>query len=195
MESSQCLSPNKLLGRGQSKGRRVTNRSNRRLGPCSAAVAAAAQSTNTHLVVPSDALHRLHDLDTAPQGASWGRKIATGLDALSQYGAAIESGFRGDFWQWCLRSGHPKAWPATSKKLAMRESETVMGNSRMRTSRILPIHRDVAPSGRALMQSHLKIAEGGGDLAPRIYFTLGPRTSTIHVGYIGPHKRMRNTRA
>jgi hypothetical protein len=44
------------------------------------------------------------------------------------------------------------------------------------------------------MPAHLKIAEGGGMLAPRLYFhddTRGP-TGKVHVGYIGPHEHMPN---
>lgn len=47
------------------------------------------------------------------------------------------------------------------------------------------------------MLSHLKIAEGGGDLAPRIYFyddTGGP-TGKVHVGFVGPHYLMPNTKS
>jgi hypothetical protein len=46
------------------------------------------------------------------------------------------------------------------------------------------------------MLAHLKIAEGGGPLAPRVYFhddTRGP-TGRVHIGFIGPHKYMENTR-
>jgi hypothetical protein len=44
------------------------------------------------------------------------------------------------------------------------------------------------------MLSHIKVAEGGGPLAPRIYFyddTRGP-TGIIHVGFFGPHRHMPN---
>lgn len=194
MTTRQCTSSNHL-GKGQSRRRPTERGRGRSLGPCSAAVAKARLLGGPNLLIHEDAARGLQDLDAAPQGSSWGRKIDRGLTALDAYGAAVDDGFRGDFWQWCLRSGHADAWPATPKKLAMRESDTVMNNSRLCASRMLPVRRDVAASGMALMQPHLKIAEGGGDLAPRVYFMLDTRTSLVHVGYIGPHKHMRNTRS
>lgn len=47
------------------------------------------------------------------------------------------------------------------------------------------------------MRAHLKSAEGGGDLAPRVYFhddSDGP-TRKVHVGVIGPHYLMPNARS
>lgn len=83
---------------------------------------------------------------------------------------------------------------ATPKKISMRESETVMNNDRLRAARLLPIATDVAVDGRIEMVAHLKIAEGGGPLAPRIYFfdDTGSRTGKVHVGFIGPHEHMPN---
>ena len=49
----------------------------------------------------------------------------------------------------------------------MTESTTVRNNSTLSDKRVLPIATDVDSSGRVLMLAHLKIAEGGGDLAPR----------------------------
>jgi hypothetical protein len=52
-------------------------------------------------------------------------------------------------------------------------------------------------SGSMIMTAHLKIAEGGGMLAPRIYFhddTKGP-TKRVHVGYFGPHRNVPNISA
>lgn len=39
------------------------------------------------------------------------------------------------------------------------------------------------------MLAHLKISEGGGNLAPRVYFhddTSGS-TGKVHIGLVGPH--------
>ena len=47
------------------------------------------------------------------------------------------------------------------------------------------------------MQAHLKISEGGGDLAPRIDFhddTMG-ETKRVHVGFVGPHHLVPNTKS
>ena len=55
----------------------------------------------------------------------------------------------------------------------------------------------VDASGAVTMLSHLKIAEGGGDLAPRIYFydDTGGSTGKVHVGFVGPHYLMPNTKS
>jgi hypothetical protein len=63
-----------------------------------------------------------------------------------------------------------------------------------RDDRIFEIDQRVSDDGRILMQAHCKIAEGGGALSPRLYFhddTDGP-TGMIHVGFVGPHKYVRN---
>ncbi|WP_255491855.1 MULTISPECIES: hypothetical protein [unclassified Actinotalea] len=47
------------------------------------------------------------------------------------------------------------------------------------------------------MESHLKISEGGGDIAPRVYFyddTAGA-IRKVHVGFVGPHYLVPNTRS
>ncbi|MBC7279543.1 hypothetical protein [Nocardioides sp.] len=57
-----------------------------------------------------------------------------------------------------------------------------------------------APSGRILTWSHLKVAEGGGDLAPRVYIhdDTNDVAKKVHVGFDGPHhvvpKRIRSGR-
>lgn len=77
-----------------------------------------------------------------------------------------------------------------------RESETVTDCERFSEQRCLPVDPRVDPSGRVHMWAHLKIAQGGGPTAPRVYFyddTRGP-TGKVHVGFIGPHRYMENTK-
>ena len=49
------------------------------------------------------------------------------------------------------------------------------------------------------MEAHLKVAEGGGMLAPRIYFhdDTGHNSNTrmVHVGFFGPHDLVPNKSA
>jgi hypothetical protein len=78
----------------------------------------------------------------------------------------------------------------------MTESQSVQQSSRLRNQRLLPVAREVCSDAKVVMLAHLKIAEGGGPLAPRVYFhddTRGP-TGRVHIGFIGPHKYMENTR-
>lgn len=137
--------------------------------------------------------HRIADLDSAIESRSWARSVFDGLIALELY-AHKGADYR-DFRDWCARSKHERAWFANAKKLAMNESEEVMRRPELRQHRILPISSRVDSSGRIVMQSHLKLANGS--MAPRLYFhddTRGP-TGKVHVGYIGPHmptKRFRS---
>lgn len=136
----------------------------------------------------------LDDLDRVPEAMSWGDKAWQGFRALHAY-AEDAAGFAGGFYEWCKHTQHPYAWPATSKKLAMGESDTVMQHPKLKAARRLAVDSAVEPSGAIYMWSHLKIAEGGGMMAPRIYFhddTKGV-TGKIHIGYFGPHKHMPNT--
>ncbi len=160
------------------------------------AVLAARTYLADWVSIPDGVDHELQTLDSTPNGFAWGNTTFRGLRALSAYAQARASGFDGDFWIWCQR-GEPLAWPATTKKLSMHESETVGNNDRFTKARTFPVDVAVNPSGRQYMEAHLKISEGGSDLAPRVYFhddTTGP-TGRVHVGFIGPHYMVPNTRS
>lgn len=152
-----------------------------------------ARSRLTGLVIPEGIERDLDVLDSHMNAVSWGQRVWQGLRALHVY---ADSGFDGGFWQWCSRSGHNWAWPATDKKLAMRESRTVESSPRLSEQRRFPIDERIDASGFVIMWSHLKIAEGGGPLAPRVYFHDDSRgeTGRVHIGFIGPHRHTENTR-
>ncbi|WP_058954273.1 hypothetical protein [Kocuria rhizophila] len=79
----------------------------------------------------------------------------------------------------------------------MSESQTVANNAQMSAKRVFKAAKDMDPSGEIYMRAHLKISEGGGDLAPRVYFhddTAG-KTGRVHVGFVGPHYLVPNTKA
>ncbi len=148
------------------------------------------------LVIHDEAPRELDGINTAPHATAWGRTVWRGLRALAAFAEDRSAGFHGNFYDWC-RSGAPHGWPATAKKVSLSESATVQNSSKLSAARLLPVSTEVDPSGRVTMWSHLKIATGGGDLAPRVYFyddTNGP-TKMIHIGFIGPHFLMRNTRS
>ncbi len=135
--------------------------------------------------IPPEAENRIADLDRAIESRSWARSVFDGLLALEVY--AHKGADFGDFRDWCARSKHERAWFANAKKLAMNESEEVMRRPELRQHRLLPVSVGVDPSGRTVMQSHLKLANGS--MAPRLYFHDDTRGATgkVHVGYIGPH--------
>lgn len=146
------------------------------------------------LEIHPDAPRDIEQLDAQVQRQSWARSIWRGLRALDEYARRART-FDGGFWQWCEQGSAIWAWPATSKKLAMTESKTVM-NSGLRDARKLPVSSAVSKDGRIEMFAHLKIAEGGGTLAPRIYFLDDTKgvTGKVHIGFIGPHSHMPNTK-
>ena len=146
-----------------------------------------------HLDIPESACRKLDRLDAAVQARAWGATAWRGFVALHRYAEDKAGGeFDGSFWNWCERSG---AWPATEKKLAMSESQTVNRDERLRAKRVFEVPAAVAPGGRLFMEAHLKIAEGGGSLAPRVYFHYAASTGKVHVGLFGPHSEVPNTRA
>jgi hypothetical protein len=163
-----------------------------RVGSIAEAIAEARKRLSG-VVIPSGVEHDIEDLDSTVTAQSWGESTWIGLRALHVY---AEAGFDGNFKSWCMDSGHPWAWPATDKKISMTESQSVQQSSRLRNQRLLPVAREVCSDAKVVMLAHLKIAEGGGPLAPRVYFhddTRGP-TGRVHIGFIGPHKYMENTR-
>ncbi|AYF76294.1 hypothetical protein D7D52_23465 [Nocardia yunnanensis] len=160
------------------------------------AVAKARQYLSDRLVIPDSAPKDLDKLDSAVNSSSWGQHAWRAFRALHAYARALEADptTRG-FWQWCEHSHDPLAWPARNKRLAMTESDSVINNAKRRARRVLPVSREVADGGYVFMGAHMKIAEGGGDLAPRIYFHVDTGNAKVHVGFFGPHSHMRNTRS
>jgi len=116
------------------------------------------------------------------------------LRALAAYAQDRAGGWdNGGFWEWCA-SGPLLGWPATPKKLAMTEGETVQNNEKLRRARVFKVDPAADPAGEITMLAHLKVSEGGGPLAPRIYFhdDTGGATGKVHVGLIGPHSLVPN---
>lgn len=152
-----------------------------------------ARERLTGVVIPPGVERDVDDLDSHINASAWGELTWRGLRALHRY---AEARYDGNFRQWCERSGDPWVWPASQKKLALRESETVESNARFAEQRRFPVDPRVDPSGSIVMWAHLKIAEGGGQLAPRVYFHDDTRgeTGKVHVGFVGPHRYTENTR-
>lgn len=141
------------------------------------------------LAVPDGARRDLDRLTTTPNASAWGNTSWRGLRALANYARDRHEGWDGGgFWEWCA-AGRPGCWPATVKKLSMTESDFVMNTARLRRARLFPIDPRLEKTGQIIMDAHLKIAEGGGNLAPRVYFhdDTGGITGKVHVGFVGPH--------
>lgn len=155
----------------------------------SEAVLAAQTYLMQWLSIPESAARELEGIDTTTESYSWGNTAWRGLRALAAYAQDRGNGWnRGGFWEWCA-SGPIVGWPANTKKLSMSEGETVQNNDKLKRARVFEIDAAVDPSGQITMLAHLKIAEGGGSLAPRVYFhdDTGGNTGRVHIGFVGPH--------
>lgn len=118
---------------------------------------------------------------------SWARKAWLALCALQEYAEAKSAGrFAGDFKTCCDQSATdlvvPTSWVART------ESKLTMTNDRFRELRNLPVSTQVDPSGRIVMEEHIKIEQGGSP-APRIHYYDDTRGATgrIHIGWFGVH--------
>lgn len=155
----------------------------------------AAELARLHLPnisFPEAACHDLPRLDQAIESSAWAKTAWRGFVALDSYAKTATAG-AGGFYQWCVSSG-ASSWSASPKKLAMVESDSVRQDATMRQARELPVDPRVDSSGVVFMEAHLKVSEGGGPLAPRIYFCddTGGDTGKVHIGFFGPHDYMPN---
>lgn len=159
-------------------------------------VEAAIEQAREHLpniVIPDEALRDIDEFSSTPKYEVWGSAAWQALLALNDYAALKQQGERpAGFYTW---SAETNAWPVN--KLAMTESETVEQSSRLRGQRNFVVSTEVDPSGRILMFAHMKIQRGGGDNIPRIYFhdDTDGTTGKMHVGFVGPHRYVRNTKS
>lgn len=145
-----------------------------------------------HLTIHEDAVYPedLVKLDAANASMSIAANAWHGFRALHAYAQAMgQPGNTDSFWTWCQNSDHPWKWRATQTSLAMRESKSVSDHPENRT---FPVSTDVDSSGRIYMDKHLKF-DTNGEHAPRIYFHFDPADSHVHVGYFGPHTRLKNS--
>ncbi len=139
--------------------------------------------------LPDAAMREIEALESDEKSGDWAREILRGLQALQAYANEAEH-FTGGFWEWCEHSNHPDTWNASPQKLAMSESDTVKNDGRLWRQRRFLVSTEVEPNGYKHMEAHLKIAEGGGQHIPRLYFhdDAKGRTGQIHIGFIGPHR-------
>ena len=148
------------------------------------------------VVIPDAALKELDALEADEKSGDWAREILRGLQALQAYANEAEH-FTGGFWEWCEHSNHSDTWNASPQKLAMSESDTVKNDGRLWRMRRFLISTEVEPNGYKHMEAHLKIAEGGGQHIPRLYFhdDAKGRSGAMHVGFIGPHRLVPNSQS
>ncbi|MEV3923870.1 hypothetical protein [Actinomadura coerulea] len=147
----------------------------------------------TRIEFTGDIDHPL-DLDTMPSASSWAQTAWQALLAMDAYARASSEGrFNGGFPTWCKQP--PAGARAISPgKIAPDESETVRSNPKMSRHRLLPVPKDVEPSGKVYMWAHVRLGAGAGMRAPRMhYFDDVKNTGKIYVGYLGPHLPVKST--
>lgn len=142
------------------------------------------------LSIPNDAAQSLEVLDQSSNASSWATSSWRAFCSLAAYAEAKQNDEENsvpDFWHWC-KSGAPLHWPASQKKLAMKESDSTMNNQRYAELRMFPM----IESGRVEMQAHIKVVQGGGDSIPRIYFLYDDEIQKVRIGFFGPHRLVPN---
>jgi hypothetical protein len=159
----------------------------------SQAVSMARRYLTRHLSIPDGAVDDddLRKMDSTNASGAIAANAWHGFRALYAYAKVMaQPHVRGEsFWTWCEKSDDPWKWRATPTSLAMRESETIRNRPESRT---FPISRTVSASGSIYMDKHLKF-DTNGELAPRIYFHFDPSEPRVHVGFFGPHIRLKNS--
>lgn len=138
-----------------------------------------------HLCITAERTLAL-DLDEHEQARVWAGKAWHALKALDSYGRlAGEGEVKGGFFQHCSHPS-PGAVIYPIKQLAM--GETMKTREMWGEERWFPAPAALAPSKRMEMTAHLKLSSKGS-ISPRIYFLDDVKgiTSTVVVGYIGPH--------
>ncbi|WP_182885190.1 hypothetical protein [Microbispora sp. H10885] len=153
-----------------------------------------ARQRLTHVVIgDTDAAATRLDLHHPALSRIWAAKAWDALRALDDFARARSScQFAGGFYDWCA-TGSADRLTIPVGMLSMRESQSVANRPKFSAPRTFAVPREVDPSGRLLMEAHVKLRPVGYP-APRLYFhdDSGGATGKIWVGYVGDH--LPNTR-
>lgn len=153
--------------------------------------------TRTHLsrvVLPERVTSQVAELTGTAKTSVWVARTWAILTSLQEYAEQRTDGLTAaaNLRTWMTTQTHPAFSPS---QVAIGESAVTASTKKFRTERTFRVPRDVNPSGRVVMESHVRVDAGGSYPAPRLYFyddTTGT-TGQIHVGYIGPHLRNKLT--
>ena len=96
--------------------------------------------------------------------------------------------FFGGLWEY-LKGGYGGSWAISADRYRANESDIVKGSKKYAPERIFDVPKEVDPSGKATMCSHIVI-QTKGTVSPRIYFRdCVQQLGKIVIGYIGRHPR------
>ncbi|MFF8382695.1 hypothetical protein ACF053_03460 [Streptomyces kanasensis] len=146
----------------------------------------------THIRVTADRRTAIA-LDDHELARTWAAKAWQGLRSLDSYASAQRDGaISGGYYHFCRNAPVAGALIFPVKQVAMSENEAT--KAMWGEERVFPVPVEVDPSGRMLMEAHLKLGSKGS-ISPRIYFHDDSRGTTgkVVVGYIGPHLTNRKT--
>lgn len=88
-----------------------------------------------------------------------------------------------------LKGGYGEAWAISADRYRANESDSVKGSKKFSSERIFNVPKEVDPSGKATMCTHIVIQTKGA-ISPRIYFQdCIQQIGKIVIGYIGKHPR------
>lgn len=88
-----------------------------------------------------------------------------------------------------LKGGYGGSWAISADRYRANESDIVKGSKKYAPERIFNVPKEVDPSGKATMYSHIVI-QTKGTVSPRIYFRdCVQQLGKIVIGYIGRHPR------
>ena len=88
-----------------------------------------------------------------------------------------------------LKGGYGGSWAISADRYRANESDIVKGSKKYAPERIFDVPKEVDPSGKATMCSHIVI-QTKGTVSPRIYFRdCVQQLGKIVIGYIGRHPR------
>lgn len=88
-----------------------------------------------------------------------------------------------------LKCGYGGSWAISADRYRANESDIVKGSKKYAPERIFDVPKEVDPSGKATMCSHIVI-QTKGTVSPRIYFRdCVQQLGKIVIGYIGRHPR------
>ncbi|WP_228183969.1 hypothetical protein [Streptomyces anulatus] len=132
-------------------------------------------------------------LDDHELARIWAAKAWQALRSLDSYATAQNDGLvSSGYYDFCRNASVPGARIFPIKQIAMGETEAT--RSAWGDERIFNVPAEVHPSCRIEMGAHLKLGTKGR-VSPRLHFyddSCGP-TSSVIVGYIGPHLTNKKT--
>lgn len=127
------------------------------------------------------------ELDARNSDGAWAEQCWKALLALNDYAELSRAGrFEGHIERYLMAT--PLGLHGFSARRHARiETAEVANTAKYRRPRMLPVPKEVDPSGKAYMEAHFKISQSG-TVSPRMhYLDDTAHTGRIYVGYIGRH--------